>query len=159
MAISRGRFVLLGLPAGHFADPAIRQEEGAFADDQALGAWHYRDATGAVCHERDLGVVLDEESLRRSSALANETRPAAAWRTLTDALFAARRVGEALLCAARAAAAAGDAAILKESLDAWTMRLGSDVGRAQARDVVDRVQDRAQDGTGSRQIRQLGWFP
>ena len=137
-----GGFTAWGLSPGHFVDPAVRQEDGTFTDDQAEGVWRYFDDGGAIRHQRDLGtVLLDEDTLYLSPVLENERRSAAIWRTLAESLFAERRVGEALLGAARASAEEGDPALLRKSLDAWTMPLGSDAGRVQADDVVGRAAD------------------
>ena len=136
-----GAFTARDFPPGHFTDPAVRHEAGTFTDDQADGVWRYLDETGAVRHQRDLGSVLDEQALPGSPVLQNERRSAATWRSMAGSLFAERRVGEALLAAARASAEEGTPSFFREALDKWTMPLGPDVGQAQAHDVVARAAD------------------
>jgi antitoxin component YwqK of YwqJK toxin-antitoxin module len=133
-----GPFAAFDLPAGHFADPSVRRHEGSFANDEALGLWRYRDATGTARGERDLGLVVDEQTLMRSPVLANERRSAAAWLNLAEALLAKKHLGEALLAVARATAEASSPAAFVKALDAWTMPLAGDAGLSLARDILKR---------------------
>ncbi|MES1172536.1 MAG: hypothetical protein ABUL77_04815 [Bacteroidota bacterium] len=127
-----GPFRAQNLPAGYFADAAIRHQEGHFRDDQAEGVWRYLDDEGAPLHVRDLGEPIDAGALAAAEVMVAEGRPPAAWRALASSLLAQRRVGEALLASARASAAAGDPADLKAALDVSTVALGADAARAEA---------------------------
>jgi antitoxin component YwqK of YwqJK toxin-antitoxin module len=137
-----GPFRARDLPAGHFVDPAIRQQEGAFTDDQVNGPWRYLSADGAVRDGRDLGLTMDARTLPGSGVFENEGRAAEVWRALARTRFRDRHLGEALLAIARAAAEAGDPDEMRRALDSWTMPLGPDTARVQAEDVVARASGR-----------------
>jgi antitoxin component YwqK of YwqJK toxin-antitoxin module len=137
-----GAFRAVNLPAGHFVDPAIRHQEGSFTNDQVDGVWRYLNADGAIHRQLDLGLAIDEQGLPRTAVLANERRAAEHWRALAQSLFQQRRVGEALLAVARAAAEAGDPTEMTNALDSWTMPLGPDTARVQAEDIVARAAGR-----------------
>jgi hypothetical protein len=134
-----GTFRALEFSPGHFADPAVCRQEGWFAADQAEGVWLELDGAGEVRTRRDLGLALAADSLPLSPVLANEGRSPAAWRALAESLAGARRLGEALLAAARATAAAGDPAIVGNLLEAKTIRLGAQAARAYADEVLKRA--------------------
>jgi hypothetical protein len=131
-----GPWRALGLPPGRYLDPQVGSDEGTFADDQAVGAWRFRDAGGAVRAERDLGLASTEDGLAASPALGAERRPPAAWLDLADALGRERRVGEALLAAARASAAAGSAGHLLSALERAVFPLGVEDAAAHANAVA-----------------------
>ena len=124
--------------AGQFVDPRVCGQFGSFEADQAQGVWRYVDATGAVLAERDLGLVLDEGMLSQSPALVNERQPPSWWRGVAQTLFAARRVGEGLIAAARASARAHDPAEITQAIATWTLPLRSEIAVADARQAMDR---------------------
>jgi hypothetical protein len=109
-----GAYRRVGVPPELFTDPRITEERGAFERDQPVGAWTLLDAKGAVICARPLGAALDDAGLLASPALADEGTKD--WAALADRLAAEDRPAEALLAAARAAAAARDAAPLRERL-------------------------------------------
>jgi antitoxin component YwqK of YwqJK toxin-antitoxin module/tetratricopeptide (TPR) repeat protein len=110
----------------------IGAEEGAFADEQAVGVWRLRDAAGRVVVERDLGGPVDDAALPASPALADEEGPAERWSAVARDLHAAGRIGEALVAMARAAAAAGDPGDLTAALGAWALPPAGDAAAAVA---------------------------
>ena len=119
-----------------FADPNLRGHAGAFEAGQVLGIWRYFDANGTTVARRDLGLPIDEQALAASPAVVDERRSASAWKIMAEELFAARRVGEALIVSARAAARSLDVANLARSLDAWIVPLDRAAASAEARHAL-----------------------
>ena len=68
--------------------------------------------------------------------MLDERRDASAWKTIAEELFAARRVGEALIASARSAARSLDVAELARSLDAWIVPLDRAAASAEARHAL-----------------------
>jgi hypothetical protein len=134
-----GPFQARDLRPGHFVDPDVTRQEGWFTDDQACGTWRFLDDAGVVRAARDLGVAIDPDALAASSVLDRGQRSADAWRALEAELAASGRIGEALLAAARAAAASGDPDRLRQTFATRTMPLGADIARVEANAVIDRA--------------------
>ncbi len=133
-----GAYRRAGVLSGHFADPRARGQRGWFLNDQVVERWELLDDAGAAIEDRDLGVPLDAAALAGSPVLLDAARPPEAWRVLARQMFAERRVGEGLVAAARAAAAAGVAGDLVEALSERSIRLGSEAARREAADAVER---------------------
>lgn len=125
------------LPAGHFADARICAQSGWFDGDHATGPWRYFDAAGTVISERDLGLALDDRTMSQSAALANTRRPATWWRALAKNMFAERRVGEALIAAARASAQSSDPKDIANAISAWTQPQGGEAAISSARQAME----------------------
>jgi antitoxin component YwqK of YwqJK toxin-antitoxin module len=98
----------LGLLPGFYADERIVEERGAFTRDLAVSVWSLHGRDGQVLRSFDLGPAPDDEALAASPALG-PPRARAAWEAEAEALEAGGRLTEAILAAARAAAAAGAA--------------------------------------------------
>ena len=107
-------------PEGVFIVAGAFTEEGTFDRDLATGVWRLRDAGGAVLVERDLGLAAHEDALATSPAFApvdlagGTVEEARRLVELAQALRRDRRVGEATLALARAAAITGDLTALRE---------------------------------------------
>ena len=127
-----GSFLDRTIAAAGYRPAAVIEETGQFAHGQAVGVWRLRDRAGRVVAERELGVAVTEEGLLASAAFSDGDRdpgvdldldPGAPARlvALSQALRAERRVGEALVAMARAAALARDPSALRALLDqlAW----------------------------------------
>jgi hypothetical protein len=106
--VRHGPYRRVGVPAGLYRDERIAEERGELADGLVTGVWTLLDGAGEVLRRFELGAAASEEALRASPVLG-PPRAASAWEAETEALEAGGRLTEALLAAARAAAAAGSA--------------------------------------------------
>lgn len=89
----------------------VTEESGAFEADQPVGTWTLRHADGRTT-SLDRGQAFADAQVAGSPAFANVDRGPAAWRALSETLFAEGRAREALVAAARAVGRGGD-------LDVW----------------------------------------
>ncbi len=104
-----------------WADPAVREERGAFDNGQTVGTWTFLDERGAVVRAVDHGRVFRDEDLPQMEVLSDCQRPASAWQELAGVLRGQGRAREAACAAARASAAGGDAAFLRAFLAETTL--------------------------------------
>ena len=136
------------IPAGVFVDTRATTEEGAFDRDLATGVWRLRDASGAVIVERDLGLAVQEESLAGSpalAALAVGLAPAEEARQLVElarSLRRERRVGEAIVAAARGVALSGDTGGLRDLLAQATWPRAPRAAAELSTSMIERAGDR-----------------
>ncbi len=130
-------------PVGQFADARIFAQAGSFDGGQTEGVWRYFDTDGVVIETRDLGLAMDERTLLASPVLADVLRPAAWWRALARTMFAERRIGEALIAAARASAQANDPKDIADAGRAWTQPLGPDAAISGARQAMEQNPENA----------------
>ncbi len=129
-----GRWTDRAILPGRYRDAQVRQEEGRFIDDLAVGPWVLRDADGSILSTTDLGESPDAATLASSPALAdNEGQTPEAWRALAHRLVAQRRLGEGLCAMARGAAAEGRPNALREFIATAT----SPVSEPEARRLAD----------------------
>jgi hypothetical protein len=126
-----------------YADPRIREEQGAFERAQAVGVWSYRDDAGrvlvAVDRGRPFGADLDPAAGPAPASPAFADDPAAApetWLGRARAWRAEGRVREALCAAARAAAGSGDPAPLTAALAEAAAPLAAAVAAEQGEQLV-----------------------
>jgi antitoxin component YwqK of YwqJK toxin-antitoxin module len=107
--------------ANIYRDGRVHEERGLFANGRAVGAWSLHDAGGAILAAFDLGAPLEDDALLASPALAEpETdAPTRRWDDVAAALAGEGKPAEAILAAARAAAATRDGA----ALERWLTRL------------------------------------
>jgi MORN repeat variant len=136
-----GAYRRVGVPPDLYQDTRGHEERGGFDRDQAVGAWVLLDAAGVELHRFDLGGALSDDDLRASPALAQSTPPssAAAWEATGEDLARQGRPVEAILAAARAAAASGDAASLRRRLLASTHARHPDSAANLASDLIARA--------------------
>jgi hypothetical protein len=137
-----GPYRRIGVPAELYADARVHEERGAFDRGQTVGPWTLLDAAGATLGGFELGAALDDEALLASPALADARRSEATWRETARALEAAGRPAEALLALARAAAAAGDAAPLREGLGRLALPRRAASALGMAAELVQRADGR-----------------
>jgi hypothetical protein len=99
-----------------YADPRIVEEAGAFQAGQPVGVWQLLDAQGAVVRAVDRGAGGE---LSASAAVFADDPAATAedWHARAGRWRDEGRVGEALCAWARAAARAGDPAVLGSALE------------------------------------------
>jgi hypothetical protein len=135
-----GPYRRIGVPTDLYADARVHEERGAFDRDQTVGPWTLVDAAGTTLATRELGAALDDEALAGSPALADA--PATTWPETARALEAERRPAEALLALARAAAATGDAAALREGLARLALPRRPETALGMAAELVKRADGR-----------------
>lgn len=106
-----------GTPA-EYADARVREERGAFERGQAIGTWTFLDEAGdtVLCVER--GFALSSSEILTSPAFAPELANGG---RLARRLLAERRVREALVTAARAAARDRDRGALLAFIEAYVV--------------------------------------
>jgi hypothetical protein len=90
-------------------------ERGYFHDDYAVDQWTVLSPVGLTLWTGDLGVKLDSQSLLASRVFEDARKNSAHWEAFATQALEARRVAEAALAMARAAAAAHSV----EKLDAF----------------------------------------
>jgi hypothetical protein len=100
-----GVYRRIGLPAAFYADERVVEERGSFAGDLVTGAWSLHGRDGELLRRFELGAALAEDEIPASPALG-PPRGRAAWEAEAESLEAGGRLTEAILAAARAAAAA-----------------------------------------------------
>ena len=100
-----------------YADARIRQERGVYEGGQQIGAWELLDAEGRTVRTVDRGVAFRGDA-DPASPLAAGAR--ADWPARAQALVSEGRVREALVAAARGAAAAPDRAALLRFVEEHT---------------------------------------
>jgi hypothetical protein len=144
--LKQGPFRDGAVAAETYADQRAAIEEGQFDGDLAAGVWRLRAAAGEVIVERDLGVAAGDETLEHSPALASVggARAEAAHRLaeLASSLRRERRVGEAILAMARSAAAAVDAAPLRDLLSELTWPRATTAAEELAAHVIEHAGER-----------------
>jgi hypothetical protein len=139
-----GAYRRIGVPAGLYDDPRVHEERGAFDRDQTAGTWTLLDVAGATLGTFELGAALDDDALLGSPAFA-PTAPgttAETWLALARALEGERRTAEALVATARAAAAVGDAALLRSGLSRLALPRQADSALGLAAELVKRADGR-----------------
>jgi hypothetical protein len=137
-----GAYKRVGVPAGLYRDARVHEERGDFDRDQSIGAWTLHDASGATMGTFDLGAALDEEALLASPALAPAPASVDQWIATTSALETEGRPAEALLALARASAAAGDPAPLRDGLARLALPREPASALAMAADIVKKADGR-----------------
>jgi hypothetical protein len=80
-------------------------ERGYFQSDHAVEEWALLGDGGKVLWSADLGLRQDSDELARSKVFEDARKGAEHWEALAQECLTARRVGEAVLAMARAAAA------------------------------------------------------
>jgi antitoxin component YwqK of YwqJK toxin-antitoxin module len=102
--------------ASPYADPRIREETGTFRAGQPVGIWTFLDEAGAFVRDVERGVGCDVAP--EAVVLADEPGATADdWRAHARRWREKGRIAEAVCAAARAAARAGDAALLRIALE------------------------------------------
>jgi len=122
-----------------FADARICQERGAYAGGQPVGTWTFLDADGQVVRTVDRGMAFRDDAEAQadvdvhahSGAVSPVLNGAGApadhdWPALARSLAAEGRVREALVAAARGAAAARDRAVFERLRDAHVVPLSAE---------------------------------
>jgi hypothetical protein len=139
-----GSYRRIGVPAGLYDDARVHEERGAFDRDQTAGTWTLLDAAGEALSAFELGVALEEEALLASPAFAPASpgTTSDSWLALARALADERRPAEALVAAARAATAAGDAAPLRAELARRALPRQAESALGLAAEIVKRADGR-----------------
>lgn len=122
-----------------YQDTRIAEVRGVHHHGEPIGSWRWLDASGAVLRALDLGAAFDEQVLA-GEAFADERHDAARWRAMAERCREEGRAREAVVAAARAAAAAGDAASLRRFLEETAPAL-----TAEARVAVDQILQEGKD--------------
>jgi hypothetical protein len=108
-----------------FADGRIRQERGAYAGGQPVGIWTFLDADGQIVRTVDRGAAFAADGDGGSPVLT--AAPADGdWPARARSLAAEGRVREALVAAARGAAAARDRTVFERLRDAHVVPLNAE---------------------------------
>ena len=100
---------------GPYADPRIREERGAYASGQPVGLWTFLDGDGQVVRTVDRGAAFRSDDTERPATAL--TAADDDWAARAGSLTAEGRVREALVAAARGAAAVGDRALFDRLRD------------------------------------------
>jgi hypothetical protein len=120
-----------------YVEREIREVTGAFEHGQAVGLFRFLDAEGRELASRERGEALSDERLRALIGREHAAEPESALFERARRLVSERRVREALVWAARAAARAGRAEPLREFLAKTIVPLQPDVASARAA-AIDR---------------------
>lgn len=107
--------------AGHYLDPAITTECGSYDRDRACGTWSLLNAAGQTVVQLDLGACVGDAALVSFAAFLDERGSAEKWHALCDECLGDELPGQALIAAARAAAAAVSVEHLKRVHAAVTL--------------------------------------
>lgn len=136
--VVHGRFRLCYEPGrAPYVEPEIREVTGAFEHGQAVGTFRFLDARGRELASRERGEALSDEKLRALVGPEHAAEPEGALFERALRLVSERRVREALVFAARAAARAGSAERLREFLAKTIVPLEGQLAKARA-SAVDR---------------------
>ncbi len=124
-----------------YADARVRQERGAFYQEQPVGLWVLLDVDGQPLHTLDKGNAFRAEQRPDMAVFDDEDRAASQWTQLAQALRQDHRVRESLCALGRATAENGNTAPLLAALADVVVPLGA----VEAARRVDAFADRKGD--------------
>ena len=111
---------------GPYADPRIREERGAYAGGQPVGIWSFLDGDGQLVRTVNRGVAFDGEGEGEGGATALTAAGGDDWPARARSLAAEGRVREALVAAARGAAAVRDRGAFDRLLEQHVVPLAAE---------------------------------